>query len=425
LVSGAGFSHPEEYRSRCAAFHREPRELWARSALGPRFSGNTERTMTVLVLFTHVWRGGKAGGAETHAVDLMRELALRGHSVVFVASDDGLELMKVPDGVVAEYRLRFQSINPFDKVRAYHQLEEIVRRHRVGIVHAHHRTGGYFAEYLFRRTGVPYVITVHDIWHRAPLKRLHGRIFRRLIAVSGFIKKRLEENFGIAPESVRVIHNGVNPARIERARSTEADSFRKQFDIGDEVVFSLVARITRSKGHYDVIEALRLLPPDLPYKCVMVGEGRDKAKLQELAARHGLSDRVVFCGFQDDVPAVMKASDVILLPSHREPFAITILEGMFSGKPMLVSDSGGTPEAVANGREGIVFPVRDVTALAKGIELLARDAGLRLRLGEQARRTAYERFQLKTMIDATEAYYAEILRVAGNSSRDARVSPLR
>lgn len=366
--------------------------------------------MKILILFSHPWRGGRSGGAETHALQLMKELSLRGHEIYFVAADGhdgGTEAM--PPGVVAEYRLPFQSFNPLDKIRAYRRLLEIVQRHDIDILHAHHRTGGYFAEGIFRRSGVPYVITVHDIWHRAPAKALHGRIFRHLIAVSGFIKKGLEEQFGIAPERIRVIHNGVDPAQIERASSEEAEGFRKQFGIGREVVFSLVGRITASKGHYDVVEALRLLPRQLNYKCLMVGEGKDKPKLQALAAQYGLDDKVVFCGFQNNIPAVMRASDVIMLPSHREPFAITILEAMFSRRPLLVSDSGGTPEAITNGREGIVFPVRNVAALAKGMELLTADEGLRQRLGEEAYRSAHDRFLLSRMIGDTEAYYASIV----------------
>jgi glycosyltransferase involved in cell wall biosynthesis len=370
-------------------------------------SGNQ---LKILVLFSHVWRGGRAGGAETHALQLMKELSLRGHEIYFVASSGRSEEESMPPGVAAEYRLPFQSLNPFDKVRSYRRLKEIVTRHEIDILHAHHRTGGYFAEAIYRHMGVPYVITVHDIWHRAPFKALHGRFLRRMIAVSGFIKRGLVEKFGVAVDQVRVIHNGVDPVQIEKASAEEAARFRENFGVGSEVVFSLVARITKSKGHYDVIEALKLLPRELNYKCLIAGEGKDKQKLQALVARYGLGEKVVFCGFQANIPALMKASDVILLPSHREPFGLSILEGMFSGKPLLVSSSGGIPEIVTNDCEGIVFPARDVAALAKAIVLLVEDPALRRRLGEEACRTAHRRFLLSKMIEDTEAYYGEIVR---------------
>ncbi|MGA3263598.1 MAG: glycosyltransferase family 4 protein [Terracidiphilus sp.] len=368
------------------------------------------KKLKILVLYTHVWRGGRAGGAETHVLQLIKELSLRGHEIYFVAASGQAGVETMPPGAAADYRLPFQSLNPFDKVTAYRRLKEIVAQHEIDIIHAHHRTGGYFAEAIFRRTGAPYVITVHDIWHRAPFKPLHGRVFRRLIAISRFIKRGLVEKFGMAPERVRIIYNGIDPARFEKTSGEEAAQVRAKFGIGSEVVFSLVTRVTKAKGHYDLIEALHLLPAGLNMKCLIVGEGKDEKKLQELAARYGLGKRVIFCGFQANVQAVMKASDVILLPSHREPFAVSILEGMFSGKPLLVSASGGTPEAITNDREGIVFPVRDVAALAKGIELLVGDPALRRRLGEEACRTAHRRFLLSKMIDDTEAYYREIVR---------------
>jgi glycosyltransferase involved in cell wall biosynthesis len=106
----------------------------------------------------------------------------------------------------------------------------------------------------------------------------------------------------------------------------------------------------------------------------------------------------------------MKASDVILQPSHREPFGLSIVEGMFAGKAPLVSSSGGIPEIVTNGLDGIVFPARDVAALAKGIQLLVDDPALRRRLGEAATRTAYHRFLLSRTINETEACYREIVR---------------
>lgn len=368
-----------------------------------------EKKLKILILFSHIWRGGRAGGAETHALQLMKELGQRGHQITFVASSGHPGQEAIPPGVTAEYRLPFQSLNPFDKLTAYRRLKEIVVRHEIDIVHAHHRTGGYYAEAIFRSTSVPCVVTVHDIWRSAPFKSMHGKIFHRMIAVSGFTKRGLVEQFGVAADRVRVINNGVDPARFENASTEEAARFRENFGIGSEVVFSLVARVIKAKGHFDVVEALRLLPAGLDLKCLIVGEGSDKKKLQDLVARYGLGEKVVFCGFQANIPVLMKASDVILLPSHRESFPVAVLEGMFSGKPLLVSAAGGTVEAITNDCEGIVFPVRDASALAKGIELLVCDPALRSRLGEEARRRAYGQFLLSKMIDDTEAYYREIV----------------
>jgi glycosyltransferase involved in cell wall biosynthesis len=373
--------------------------------------------MKVLILFSHAWRGGRSGGAETQALQLIKELAGRGHEIYFVASTGKQDTSLLPPGALAQYRLPFQSFNPLDKVQAFRQLLQIVERHKIELIHAHHRTGGYFAECLYRRAGVPYIVTVHDIWHRAPAKWVHGFLFRNLIAVSSFIKRGLTERFGFTPDRIQMIYNGVDPRRFESASDEEAAQFRARFGLGNAVVFSLVARVSRSKGHYDVIEALRLLPHDLPFICLFVGEGKELPKLRRMAVHYRVQDKLIFCGYQSEIPAVMRASDVILQPSHREPFGFATLEAMFSGKPLLVSASGGTTELVTDDREGIVFPVSDVAALAKGIERLTKDEGLRQRLGQQSHTTAYERFLLSKTIDETEAYYFDVVRAANAEHR--------
>jgi glycosyltransferase involved in cell wall biosynthesis len=352
----------------------------------------------------------------------MRELALRGHEIILVSSMGKTDAAEKSPGVVAEYQLPFQTINPFDKIKAYRQLAHIVEKHGIELIHAQQRTAGYFAECIFRRTGIPCVTTVHDIWHPAPLKFLHGKIFRgRLIAVSGFIQKVLEDKFAIPAEQIRVIHNGVDPAKIENVSPEEAALFRKQFGIGGEIVFSLIARLTKSKGHFDLIEALRRQPPDFQFKCLIVGEGKAKKRLQNLVRRYGMDTKVLFCGYQQNIPAVLLASDVVLLPSYHEPFGLAIVEAMLARTAVIASEAGGIPEIITRGQDGLLFPVGDVAALAGAIELLVRDPMLRQRLGEAGYRTANRKFLLTTMIDKTEAYYSEVVQSA-RAAREATVS---
>jgi glycosyltransferase involved in cell wall biosynthesis len=365
--------------------------------------------MKILVLFSHPWRGGRAGGAETYVIQLIKELARRGHQIVFVTSTGKNGADPIPQGVAAEYQLPFQSPNPLDLFKAYRRLAEIVQKHKIEIIHAHHRTAGLFAEYLFRGKQVPYVISIHDTWRRAPFKKLHGKFFRRLIAASSDIKREMEKQYRFTPERIRVIYNGVDPAPFEKSWSEEAVQFKQRWGIKDETVLSLIARVTRAKGHYILIEALRLIPPELKMKCLIVGEGKERRKLEQLAASYGLNERVEFCGFEGNIPAVLQASDIMLLPSYREPFGLVVVEAMFSRTAVIASDAGAIPEIITHGRDGLLFPVGDAAALARGIQLLATDKDLRLRLGEEGYRTAHRRFLLTRMVDEIEDYYSEII----------------
>jgi N-acetyl-alpha-D-glucosaminyl L-malate synthase BshA len=367
--------------------------------------------MNVLILFSHRWRGGRAGGAETHAIDLIKGLAAKGHSIVFVTSkaDDGCR-PGLSDGVSAHFELPFQTINPLDKFEIYRRLAEIAAEHQIEVIHAHHRNAGYFAELLCRRKHIPYVVTVHDPWHATPFKKSHGKVFRRLIAVSDFLKQVLITRFHVPPERIRTIHNGVDPSRFEGIAHAEAARFRSAFRVGaDEIVLSQISRISKVKGQFDLLHALKLLPPDLPYRCLIVGEGKERARLERLAESLGLSRKVTFCGYQSNIPVVLAASDVMLLPSHREGLPLSIIEAMLSNVPVIAANAGGVPEIITHGKDGLLFPAGDIPALARLIMQMVRDTSLRQQLAQAGRRTAIERFLVGRMIDETEAYYQRIL----------------
>jgi glycosyltransferase involved in cell wall biosynthesis len=367
--------------------------------------------MNILMLFSHRWRAGRAGGAETHIIELIKGLARKGHEITFVTDriDPGVSCA-IDDFVVAHYELPFRTFNLLDKFSTYKRIEEIIVERHITIIHAHHRTAGYFAELLCRQKRVPYVITVHDRWHRAPFKKLHGNIFRRLIAVSDSIRQVLVKDFHIAAERVKTIHNGIDPAKFEAAEAEKAVLFRQKHGVKEhEVVLTSVGRLTRAKGLADLLRALRLLPEALPYKCLIVGEGKDQPLLQELTLSYGLADRVSFCGYQSNIPVVMAAADIILLPSHREPFGQVILEAMFSHKPVIASAVDGIPEIVTHNSTGILFSPGDVRALAGAMEDLISNAHKRRVLAEEGYKNALNRFCLSEMIDKTETYYLDIL----------------
>jgi glycosyltransferase involved in cell wall biosynthesis len=367
--------------------------------------------MNILVLFSHKWKGGRAGGGEIHVIDLINELSRRGHKIVFATDEIHAEMrFGSPDGVLAHVELPFKSSSPLDKLNVYRELAELINRYKIDIIHAHHRTGGYYAEYLYRKKQVPYVVTAHDRWEGTPCKGLHRYVLRNLISVSEFIKRNLVRRFHIPAERVRTIYNGVDPARFGAVEAGAALRFREKYGAGrGEVVLSLIGRVRRVKGHYDLLRSLRLLPAALRYRCFIVGEGKDRKPLERLVHAYALEGKVVFCGYQPDIPLVMSASDIVLLPSHREPFGLTIIEAMLCRKPVIASNGGAVPEIITHNRDGILFPARDVSALAKSITHLIHNPELRCRLAEEGYQTVRKRFLLGKMIDETEEHYRTIL----------------
>jgi L-malate glycosyltransferase len=377
--------------------------------------------MNVLMLFSHRWRGGRGGGAEIHAIDLIKGLAAKGHSIVLATGkiDDGCRRGPA-DGVAAHFELPFQTINPFGRLKIHRRLAEIVAEHQIEIVHAHHQTGAYLADQLWRRKQIPYVVTVHGPWHSAPFKKANYKAFRRLIAVSDSLRQLLIARFCVAPERIRTIRNGVDSGRFEGISSLEAARFRAAFRVGaDEIVLSLIGRIAKAKGHFDLLNALKLLPPDLHYRCLIVGEGKERGRLERLAESLGLSRKVTFCGYQSfsNIPVVLTATDIMLLPSHREGLPLSIVEAMLSDVPVIAASVGGVPEIITHGQDGLLFQPGDVATLATLIRQLIGDANLRQQLAQAGHRTGSKRFLVDRMVNETEVYYREIVEESTTATK--------
>jgi glycosyltransferase involved in cell wall biosynthesis len=367
--------------------------------------------MNILLLISHSWRGGRASGMEIYTLELIRGLKAKGHAIVLVTGkSDSTRGNKSLELIAPDLELPFHTVNPLTHSSTYRQLRRLTAEREIDIIHAQHRTAGYFAELLQSRHGVPYAITVHDPWHSTPFKCWHGGLFRRVIAVSEFIRQELIRKFRFPPERVRTIHNGVDPARFAGITRQERERFRAEYGIApDEVVLTQIGRISRAKGQQDTIQALALLPRELKYRCLIVGEGRERPELEREIGHLGLHEKVLFCGFRDDIPVVLAGSDVMLLPSRHEPFGLAVVEAMLSKVAVVATNAGGVPEIITHGEDGLLFAPGDVSSFARHIEQLVRDPELRRRLADAGYKTAQGKFLLSRMVDETEAYYREII----------------
>ena len=163
------------------------------------------------------------------------------------------------------------------------------------------------------------------------------------------------------------------------------------------------------KGIEYLIEAVELLPADVPAHLVLIGN-MDARRLTRRIERSPARQRIHRVGFQPDAPQWSAACDVFCLPSvKREGLARAIIEAMAYGVPPVVTDSGGSPELVVDGQSGFVVPVRDAMALARAFEKLYRDAALRARLGQAARERIRTDFDNAETVRRTVALYRELV----------------
>jgi glycosyltransferase involved in cell wall biosynthesis len=278
---------------------------------------------------------------------------------------------------------------------------------------------GWAARLLARRP-VHIVEVCHSIWsHLGTLKAklqmlLYGpllRMTRMLVYVCENQRRHWRVRMLGAREDV-VIHNGIDTSHFSNGYSADqVGAFRAKYGLaaGDYVV-GLCAYMRPEKAHGDLLAAAlaaRRLGVEL--KCLLIGDGPERAAIEAKIARLGLETQVVITGLIGDVRLALAACDVVVFTSHSETFSIAALEAMAMGKPVVMTDVGGASEQVAPGENGYLFRRGDTTALAGHLVQLA-DPARRRRMGQRACSTVSEKFSLGVMVSAYERMFLRLMR---------------
>jgi len=304
------------------------------------------------------------------------------------------------------------------------RLARIMRNFRPDIVHSRN-WGAIEAMPAARLSGVP--VAIHsehgyevDMLEGLPKRRRIFRCFAYAAAdvvftVSEQLRSYHSRQAWLPMERIRVLPNGVNTSRFAQ-RPGERQETRQRLGLDDgSLVIGAVGRMVPIKDHAILLQAAEILiSRGMPVRVLLVGSGPELAKLKEsVAASPRLSGRVVFAGADSDVPALLNAMDVFVLPSLSEGMSNTLLEAMASSLPVVATRVGGNPELVEEERSGWLFEPGDVMALAAILERIGRDSNLREGLGQAARRRAVQHFSLEGMVGSYRNLYVELARKRG------------
>jgi len=309
---------------------------------------------------------------------------------------------------------RMPGLNGWVWLRFFLQLCWVIYRRRVDLLHVNSYVPGNYARLASALMQVPIVI---DHWHgftrfnrkRRFICRVLGRFTDLSLAVSRAVRDNLVIQGGLDPAKVRIVANGVDVAAIDAARPGKA--VRRELGLPEGVpVIGLVGRLDHwGKGHRELFTAMARLRERHPVHALIVGSGRREAEVQELAASLGLAGAVHFLGLRRDVPDLLSAMDILVLPSHTEGFGLALVEAMAAGLPVIATSVGALPEVVTEGENGLLIPPRDAGALAGALERLLSDPALAQRLGANARTHVREHFSLDRLGQEINKIYGELV----------------
>lgn len=358
------------------------------------------------------------GGAERVALALAKEIRSTSFRkrLIITRTSDITSLAGIAEFDVEVTLLNRRSI--WDPA-AYWRLRQILKE--VDIVHAH-----------------KYGSAVHAIvWspiHKRPkiIAHLHtklstlGRVQQWLVKyVCNHVDKVLvvsnadlvehERICGIYPPRIRALPNGID---ITERSAKGRDCIRKELGLGqDEFVAVCVGRVDHHKGYHHLIAcAAELSAADLqPLHIVIAGDTPDHKlyrELLEMVEQHGLKEQVTFLGYRRDIPDILAAADVFIMPSVVECLPVALLEALAAGIPVIATYVGGIPEVLDNGRYGLLVHPGDPHALRAALSAVMNDYQSSLTTARAAMIDIRSRYSLQSMASSMEAVYQELLHLS-------------
>jgi len=354
-----------------------------------------------------------AHGAERLIVDLMRHRDAQFRYVVGCLIRGGpleeeLTALGVPV-VIFGRRWRF---DPTLVLR----LAAWMRSRRVCVVHTHLFTADAYGRVAARLAGVRAIFsTVHsviNVW-KTPAHRLIDRTLAwgsyRVIACTEEVRQALVERDRLPAKKVTTIANGID---LQRFLSASGAGVREEFGVAPgKALLAIVGRLEAPKGHADLLGALAALRSGgcADFVCLFVGEGALRAELETEVTRRALQDAVVFAGLRRDVPRLLAACDLVLMPSRWEGLPIALLEAMACAKTVVATAVGGVPDVIDDGKNGVLVPPQDMSQFAARMRELLNEPTRRETLGARARFDVLRRFDVARTAAEYTALYREAL----------------
>lgn len=290
------------------------------------------------------------------------------------------------------------------------RLARVIRAARPDIVHVHSRRGAdLWGGLAASIAGTPCVLSrrvdnPEARWQVA----LKYRLYDHVITISEAIREVLLSE-GLAPAKVSCVRSAVDASPY--LASVDRAAFRREFHLPENaVVVGMVAQLIQRKGHGYLIEAVDGLHRNYPdLRVLLFGKGPLQAELEAEIARRGLGNIMFLAGFRTDLPKWLGGLDILAHPADMEGLGVSLLQASAAAVPIIASRAGGLPEAVVDGRNGLLIPRGDIAALGAALRKLLDDASLRRQMGEAGRTRILSEFSVDAMVNGNLAIYNKIL----------------
>lgn len=358
----------------------------------------------MIILHTETLKhwGGQQNRILMEAIGLTR----KGHKVIIVCNKKSVLAQKAKANGIKTYEVAMRK-------KAYFQvpkLIEIIRKEGVDIVCTHSSLDSWPGSLAAKLTGRKLVRFRHNLFPigRNILAKFIYYIPDRIIVVSSSIRDLLVR-YGIKDEKISVINSSVDIDVF----NPDVEDIRKELKIpSDTIILGNTSTFTKTKGQEILLTAFNRISKRFPCVLLFAGKISEEAKIKYLSyVDKELRDKIIFLGYREDIPNVLKTIDIFIFPSIIEGLGTALLEAMAMERPVVVSDIPTFKEFIVDGVNGIFFKAGSPEDIEKKVLSLIFNKNLCKILGKNARKTVLERFTLDVMVNQTEKLYKQILNI--------------
>lgn len=361
------------------------------------------------------------GGSGVLATELGKSLAEEGHGIHFITYQQPVRLSGFHANIFY-HEVRVPTYPLFDfppyETALASTIVDVTLNHQIDLVHVHyaipHASAAYMAKQILARQGIrlPVITTLHgtDITlvgrdkTYSPVVTFSMENSDHLTAVSENLREETYRNFNIS-RPIEVIHNFVDVARFNKK---PVDAFKKAVAPDGERVIVHASNFRKVKRVIDAVNVYERINSSLPAVFLLIGDGPERAEIEDYARSKSCSTRIRFLGKQEQMEDILPIADLFLLTSEYESFGLAALEAMAAEVPVISTNAGGLPEINRQGFSGYMSAVGDVEDMAqKALSILSDESRLqkfRKNALEQARR-----FDLSIILPQYEALYRKAL----------------
>jgi glycosyltransferase involved in cell wall biosynthesis len=363
----------------------------------------------------HVFKITGISGSENHLLTLLPGLVKKGVKIqVVMMEEPGKPVVKFAEILENSGIEVFRVAIGLDlSVPVFFKIRKIIANQKPDIVHTHLIHGDLYGGLAARSAGIKRIVSSKhnddEFRNRFFMKSINRFINHRtcrIIAISNAMKEFSIRNEGIDPGKIEVIHYGL----VDFEKSLRDKNLRKKLGYGPEhIVFGIIARLTKQKGHRYLLEAFaRVQSRHDCARLLIAGDGEMRGELERITRKLGLEKKVKFLGIREDTADIYHVLDIFVHPSLWEGFGLVFLEAMSFSLPIIATKVSAIPELVEDGGNGILVMPQNSHVLEKAMLDLIENPEKRLRLGKTGKKRLRAIFGVDNMVEKVFDVYEKV-----------------